>query len=582
MGITEIISLLSGVSLFMFGMSLMGDSLKKVAGNKLELVLYRLSNTIFKGVLLGTGVTAIIQSSCATSIMVVGFVNAGMMALKQAIGVILGAILGTSVTGWVISLSYLNNASGIGKLFSTSTLTGIAAVTGISLKTFSKKTARQNVGGILLGFAVLMFGMSTMSGSVSGLGKQDWFIGTLRTLSNPVLGILVGTAFTALLQSASASVGIIQALSVTGAIKFDAALPLLMGVAIGASFPVLLSAIGANTDGKRTAFVYLVSEVLSVAICAAVFYIADAVIHFPFTSIVVNPFSIAFINTVLRLAMVVLLLPFTGLLELLVKMLVPEKAGETQIALRLEDRFLAHPAIAVEQSRLTINDMAVCVKDALGEAFAVLTRYDEKNFSEVERLEKDADRYEDALGSYMVKLTGRELTTQQNQDVSKYLHTLTDFERISDQALNIAESAKEMTEKEIEFSEDAQKELSVVCAAVGEIVRITVDAFTGNDLPLSRRVEPLEELIDELCDNVKHRHIDRLQKGLCSIQLGFILNDLLTSLERIGDHCSNIALAMIELADNEFSTHQYLDQLENAQSPAFLQAVDEYRARFAL
>ena len=582
MGIPEVISLLSGIALFLFGMSLMGDGLKKVAGSRLELILYRLSSTPLRGVLLGTGVTAVIQSSCATSIMVVGFVNAGMMKLRQAIGVILGAILGTSVTGWVISLSYLGTGSGIGRLLSTATLTGVAAVAGILMQMFSKKTVRKQTGGILLGFAVLMFGMSTMSGAVSGLGEQEWFTGTLQRLSNPILGILAGAAFTALLQSASAAVGIVQALSVTGAMRFDAALPLLMGIAIGAAFPVLLSALGAKTDGKRTALVYLVSEVLSVAACAALFYAAGAVFRFPFTRTVMNPFSLALVNTVLRLAMVLLLLPFTKALEALVRLLVPARADEVQPALRLEERFIAHPALAIEQSRLTVNDMAQCAKDCLGEAFALLVRYSEENFERVAQLEEDADRYEDALGTYLVKLTGRELTEQQNRDVSKYLHTITDFERISDHAMNIAESAKELDEKQITFSEEAQKELSVVCMAVREIVRLTHQAFVGNDLALAVLVEPLEELIDQLCDQVKSRHVERLQKGLCTIRQGFVLNDLLTSLERVGDHCSNVAVAMIELADGSFATHEYLDRLLDKESPAFLEAFDGYRERFSL
>ncbi len=582
MGITEIIALLSGIALFMFGMSLMGDGLKKVAGSKLELVLYRLSSTPLKGVLLGTGVTAVIQSSSATSVMVVGFVNAGMMKLRQAIGVILGAILGTSVTGWVISLSYIEGGSGIGKLLSTATLTGLTAVIGILLRMFSKKASRKHVGDILLGFAVLMFGMSTMSGSVSGLRDQPWFKGTLQSLSNPILGILVGAAFTALLQSASAAVGIVQALSMTGAMEFDAALPLLMGIAIGAAVPVLLSALGANTEGKRTALVYLVAEIFGVIVCAALYYAADAIFNFSFKQTVMNPFNLALVNTVLRLAMVVLLLPFTKTLEKVVTLLVKGKADENQVALRLEERFLAHPALALEQSRLTMNDMAQCAKDAVGEALALLVTYSEKTFASVEKLEGDGDRYEDALGTYLVKLTGREMTEQQNEDASKYLHTLSDFERMSDLALNIAESAKEMHEKQIVFSEDAQKELSVVCMAVREVIRLTVQAFTENDLSLAVQIEPLEELIDQLCNKVKLHHVERLQKGQCTIALGFVLNDLLTSLERLSDHCSNVGVAMIELEDDNFDTHEYLNQLKDEKSPAFLQAFDEYRKRFAL
>ena len=583
MDITEMLSLLSGIALFLFGMLVMGDGLKKVAGSRMELVLYRLSNTTFKGVMLGTGITAVIQSSCATSIMVVGFVNAGMMKLRQAIGVILGAILGTSITGWVICLSYLETGAGIGKLLSTATLTCIAAVLGVSMRMFSKRPVYRHVGNILMGFAILLFGMSTMSGAVSGLGEQEWFTETLQSLSHPLLGILVGAAFTALLQSASAAVGIVQALSVTGAMHFDTALPLLMGIAIGAAFPVLLSAIGAKADGKRTALVYLVAAFVSVIICAALFYLADAIFRLPFTQTVMDPFSLALVNTVLRLAMVLLLLPFVDVLEAMVMVLVRDEADKTrQLTMRLEERFIAHPVLAIEQSRLTINDMAECAKDALGEAFALLVHYREENYAKVEQYEEDSDRYEDALGSYLVKLTGRELTQRQNEDVSKYLHTLSDFERISDHALNIARSAREMHEKQMHFSEEALKDYSVVCSAVREIMRLTVQAFTESDLTLAARVEPLEELIDQLCEKAKLHHVERLQKGQCTIQQGFVLNDLLINLARVSDHCSNVAVAMIELEDDTFATHEYLNQLKDTQSPAFQQAVDEYRERFSI
>lgn len=582
MDISQIISLLSGIALFLFGMSLMGDGLKQVAGSRLELVLYRLSNTPLKGVLLGTGVTAVIQSSCATSVMVVGFVNSGMMKLTQAISVILGAILGTSVTGWVISLSYLPGGPGVMRLFTTATLTGLVAVAGIILRMFSKRPARRHVGDILMGFAVLMFGMSTMSGSVSSLGEQPWFTGALMSLSNPLVGILVGAAFTALLQSASAAVGIVQALSVTGAMRFSAALPLLMGIAIGAALPVQLSALGANTDGKRTAVVYLVSEVMSGMVCAAMFYLADTIFRFAFVDMVMNPFSLALVNTVLRFAMVVLLMPFTDVLEALVKLLVREKEDPNKLLIRLEERFIAHPTLAVEQSRQTINDMALCARDAFGEAVRLLHSFDDEGLEKVRRMENDADRYEDALGSYLVKLTGRELTTRQNEDVSKYLHTLSDLERVSDHALNIAESALELHDKRLAFSPEGQRELSVLCEAAEEIVRLTTQAFVENDLELAKRIEPLEEWIDQLCDKVKRHHVERLQHGQCTITQGFVLNDLLITLERVGDHCSNIAVAMIELDTDTFDTHQYLGQVRQMHSPAFVSAFDEYQQRFSL
>ena len=583
MSISEIISLLSGVALFLFGMTLMGDGLKRVAGSKLELILYRLSNTPLKGVLLGTGVTAVIQSSCATSVMVVGFVNSGMMKVRQAISVILGAILGTSITGWVISLSYLEGSSGVLSLLSTSTLTGIVAVVGIILRMFTKKQRNHHLGDILMGFAVLMFGMSTMSGAVSGLGKQAWFTNMLTSLSNPLLGILVGAAFTAILQSASAAVGIVQALSVTGAMRFEAALPLLMGVAIGASAPVLLSALGASIDGKRTAMVYLVAEVVSVAVCAAVFYLADTIFPFPFMEKYMNPFSIAFVNTVLRFAMVLLLMPFSDILQALVELLVPGKPAEPdKLFVRLEERFLNHPALAVEQSRLTINEMAICAQNALEEAVGLIKTYKSETLNHVKKLENDADRYEDSLGSYLVRVTGQEMTRQQNADVSKYLHSLPEFERITDHAKTIAESAAEIHEKRINFSKEAQHELSVVSAAVLRITDLTTKAFLENDLDLAIRIEPLRALIDELSTEVKLNHVERLQHGQCTIRQGFVLNDLLTCMERVGDHCSNVGVAMIELASDAFETHKYVHDLKNTRDPSFIQAYDEFKTQFAL
>ena len=583
MSVSEIISLLSGVAMFLFGMTLMGDGLKRVAGSKLELVLYRLSNTTLKGVLLGTGVTAVIQSSCATSVMVVGFVNSGMMKVRQAISVIIGAILGTSITGWVISLSYIEGSSGVLSLLSTATLTGIVAVVGIILRVFSKKQVHHHIGDILMGFAVLMFGMSTMSKSVSGLGQQPWFTGLLTSLSNPLLGILAGAAFTAILQSASAAVGIVQALSVTGAMTFEAALPLLMGIAIGASLPVLLSALGASTDGKRTAMVYLVAEVISVIACAAIFYVANAIFRFSFTSKVMDPFSIALVNTILRLAMTLLLIPFTDLLEALVSFLVPNKPEPAdELFVRLEERFVAHPTLAVEQSRLTINDMAVSAREALNEALDLVTAFKAEGLEHVKKLEDDGDRYEDSLGSYLIQITGHEMTRQQNADVSKYLHSIPEFERVSDHALNIAESAAEIHEKGIVFSANAQHELAVVTAATKEIVDITTRAFVENDLDLAVRIEPLKSLIEQLSSEVKMNHVERLQKGQCTIRQGFVLNDLLTYMERVGDHCSNVGVAMIELESDAFETHKYVHDLKNDQSETFRANYEAYKKTFAL
>ena len=582
MGISAIISLFSGVALFLFGMSLMGDGLKRVSGNKLEPILFRLSGTPIRGMALGAGVTAVIQSSSATSVMVVGFVNSGMMKIRQAISVILGAILGTSITGWVICLSYIEGASGLSSLLSTSTLTGAIAVAGIILRMFSHQQTRRHIGDILLGFAVLMTGMSTMSGAVSGLGRQPWFTGLLTTMTQPLLGILAGLAFSAVLQSASAAVGIVQALSVTGAMTLSSALPLLMGITIGASVPVLLSALGANTDGKRTAVSYLVASFMGVMACASVFYIADAIFRFQFLSMTMNPFSLAFVNTVLRLVILCVLAPFADVLEAVGSLIVPAKRSEADPALRLEERFLGHPALAIEQSRLTICDMAKQTQQAIDASIQMLISYNENGLRYVEELEAAGDRFEDALGSYLVKLTGRELTEQQSRLVSVFLHTLTDFERISDHALNIAHSASEMHDKQMVFSEEAMQELTVMSGAIKEIIRTTVEAFLSQNLTLAGKVEPLEEVVDDLCSELKLRHVDRLQKGLCTIPLGFVLNDLLSNFERVSDQCSNIAVALIELSGGSFDTHEYLGKVKEKRSPSYERDFQDYKAKFTL
>ena len=559
MSVADVISLLGGIALFLFGMSLMGEGLKKVAGSRLELVLYKLSSTPLKGVLLGTGVTAVIQSSSATSVMVVGFVNSGMMKVKQAIGVIMGAILGTSVTGWILCLSSLEGGSGVVQLLSTEVLTGIVAVAGIILRMFTGKTSNRYVGEILLGFAVLMYGMSAMSGAVSPLRESEAFIRILTSFSNPILGILVGLAFTSVLQSASAAVGILQALAITGAVTFEVALPIVMGIAIGAAVPVLLSALGANLNGKRTAFIYLLIDVLGVLIWALLFYGANAIIHFTFLDTVMSSVSIALMNTLFRLATVIVLLPCIGLMEHMVELLFPDdgSAAEEQEMDRLEERFLQHPALSIEQSRLVTNSMAERAEGNLLMAVGLRNRWSDKDFRMVGETESVIDRYEDKLGTYLMKITSKSLSQSQSEEVSKYLHTISDFERISDHALNISEAAKEIHDKDLQFSPEACHELDVIESAVREILSVAVGAFVENDPQRAARVEPLEEIIDGLCDEMKSHHVDRLQSGSCTLNQGFVFNDLLTNYERVADHCSNIAVAIIELESDSFDT-QYL------------------------
>ena len=584
MDVTNIISLLGGVALFLFGMAIMGDGLKKVAGNKLELVLYKLSSTPLKGVLLGTGVTAVIQSSSATSVMVVGFVNSGMMKVKQAIGIILGAILGTSVTGWVICLSDLSGGEGWIKLLSTATLTGVIAVVGIVLRMTAKKQVTVCVGDILMGFAVLMFGMSAMSGAVAPLKESAAFVSLLTKFSNPILGILVGVIFTSILQSASAAVGILQALAITGAITFDVALPITMGIAIGAAVPVLLSALGANTAGKRTAFVYLLIDVLGVIFWSVVFYSVNAIVHFSFLGTVMNTVSIALMNTLFRLGTVIVLMPFIGLMERLVCFMIPDRAEtpEEQEMDRLEERFLAHPALSIEQSRLVTNSMAEKARENLFAAMELRHRYSDKAHQLVEDMESMIDRYEDKLGTYLMKITSKQLTTTQSEEVAKFLHTISDFERISDHASNIAEVCREIHEKELVFSDAAAHELAVMEAAVTEIVNIAFSSFIDNDVQAATRVEPLEEIIDGICDEMKSHHVERLQQGVCTLLQGFVFNDLLTNYERVADHCSNIAVAIIEVESESFDTHEYLSSVKEMKNAAFARYYDEYRQKYAL
>ena len=584
MSVADVISLLGGIALFLFGMSLMGEGLKKVAGSRLELVLYKLSSTPLKGVLLGTGVTAVIQSSSATSVMVVGFVNSGMMKVKQAIGVIMGAILGTSVTGWILCLSSLEGGSGVVQLLSTEVLTGIVAVVGIILRMFTGKTSNRYVGEILLGFAVLMYGMSAMSGAVSPLRESEAFIRILTSFSNPILGILVGLAFTSVLQSASAAVGILQALAITGAVTFEVALPIVMGIAIGAAVPVLLSALGANLNGKRTAFIYLLIDVLGVLIWALLFYGANAIIHFTF-------FGRGHVLCVHRTD----------------EHPVPPGHRDRAAALHRADgahggaavprrrlrrrgagdgpaggALLQHPALSIEQSRLVTNSMAERAEGNLLMAVGLRNRWSDKDFRMVGETESVIDRYEDKLGTYLMKITSKSLSQSQSEEVSKYLHTISDFERISDHALNISEAAKEIHDKDLQFSPEACHELDVIESAVREILSIAVGAFVENDPQRAARVEPLEEIIDGLCDEMKSHHVDRLQSGSCTLNLGFVFNDLLTNYERVADHCSNIAVAIIELESDSFDTHEYLNSVRAMKSSSFARYYEEYKQEYHL
>lgn len=588
MSISNIITLLCGVAMFLFGMDLMGNGLKKVAGSKMELILFRLSSTPIRGVLFGTGVTAIIQSSSATSVMVVGFVNSGMMKVNQAIGIIMGAIIGTSVTGWILCLSTISGTGGWIELLSTTTITGVVALIGIVFLKFSKNQTKKHVGDIMMGFAVLMIGMQTMSGAVAILKSNEAFISFLTKFTNPVIGILFGILLTSAIQSASAAVGILQALSVTGAISFASAFPLIMGIAVGAAVPVLISAIGANTNGKRTAFVYLFIDMLGAIIWATVFYSVNAFAHFEFLDMTMNAFSIAVLNTVFRILTVIVLLPFINILEKqicrIIKIKPEEEAelAELRDIDRLEDRFISYPSLAIEQSMIAMKSMAVKAGKNVFRAIRLLYEYRDDKFDKVQRTEDVIDKYEDKLGTYLIKISQNELNHAENKEISKLLHTISDFERIADHAVNISEAAKEIHEKHIEFSPSAQHELDVIRDAVIEITSESLRVFEENDVASARMIEPLEEWIDELQETIKMNHVKRVQAGECSLEHGFVFNDLLSDYERVADHCSNIALALIELESDEFDTHQYVIDLMDQKAELFQNALHQYQEKYKL
>ena len=584
MCISNVLALFSGVALFLYGMTLMGDGLKKVAGNSLEVILYKLSSNPLKGIALGAGVTAVIQSSSATSVMVVGFVNSKMMKVKQAIGIIMGAIIGTSITGWIVSLSSIEGSSGILELLSTDSLTAIIAIIGIYLRMFCKHTRQKQIGDIMMGFAVLMFGMKAMSSSVSGLRNSEVFINMLTNFSNPLIGILVGALFTAVIQSASAAVGILQALSATGAITFEVAFPMLMGIAVGASLPVLLSALGASSDGKRSAFAYLLVDVLGAVIIGVLFYSLNMFMHFSFVEMSLNTVSIALLNTVYRVIMVLMLAPCIGLIEKICRIIVKDDEEEEELYEedRLEERFIAHPALAIEQCRITINNMALITRDNICNACALLDGFSDKGFKKVEKKEDIIDRYADKLGTYMVKVTRKELNKQQNSEISKYLHTIEDFERIGDHGMNIAEAIRDLDQKKLGFTDEAKKELSSLVLAVEDMLTLTAEAFINNDLKLAYSINPFESVVDDICEKLKLNHVERLKKGNCTIEAGIAFNDLITDLERIGDHCNNVFISMLEQEMDDYDMHQIKNTFTTDQIRDYNQLLETYKVKYSV
>ena len=580
MDLFDVLTLLGGLSLFLFGMNLMGASLEKRAGSSLKILLGKLTSRKILGFLTGMGVTAVIQSSSATTVMVVGFVNSGLLTLRQAISVIMGANVGTTVTAWILSLTGLDGDNFFVMLLKPTSFTPILALIGVVLTMMAKSDKKKDVGMILLGFAVLMLGMDTMSGAVAGLEEVPEFRNILLMFSNPVLGVLAGAGLTAIIQSSSASVGILQALSATGQVTYGAAIPIIMGQNIGTCVTAMISSVGANKNAKRAAVVHLLFNIVGTAVWLAVFYGINAVVQFSFVSHSIDQLGIAVVHTAFNILCTALLFPFSGLLEKMACRLVPDTKAPEKIQI-LDERFLATPSVAIDRCQEVAETMARISMDALKTSCQLIEHYDPKSAQAVRETEQEADQYEDMLGTYLVKLGRADLNAADSRETAKLLHIIGDFERISDHAVNLVESAEEIRNKGLSFSVHAKQELAVLTAAVGEVMDLALDAFLQNDPALAAKVEPLEQVVDTLKEQLRNRHILRLQKGECTIELGFVWSDLLTSLERVADHCSNIAGCVIEMSHDSLDVHEYLDNVK-AGGPGFLRAYEAYAQKYAL
>lgn len=584
----DLLSMVGGLALFLYGMHLLGDGLAKASGGRLEGILEKLTSNPLKAVLVGAGVTAVIQSSSATTVMVVGFVNSGIMKLEQAVGIIMGANVGTTITSWILSLAGIDSSSFVIQLFKPTSFSPVLAIIGVAMLMFSKKEKHQNAATILIGFAVLMFGMDTMSSAVKPLAQVPEFTGILTAFSNPILGMLAGVVLTAVIQSSSASVGILQALCLSGAVGYSTAVPIIMGQNIGTCVTAMLSGVGASKNARRAALVHLYFNIIGTVVFMAVFYVLNAVLGFSFMDEPATAAGIAVIHSLFNIGATLLLLPFSKGLVKLACLTVggePEKQAHEPVdgALQLLDvRFLDTPSYAIDQSRNVAVSMAGLAEQSINLAMELLAEYDGEKAEQVVELETKIDRYEDELGSYLVKVSSRNLSEQDSHSLSVMLHCIGDFERISDHARNIKEAAEEMQQKGLAFSEKAMQELEVLHRAVHDILKITMLSFTEEDLDLACQVEPLEEVIDALNLEIKQRHIKRLRKGKCTIELGFILSDIITNFERVSDHCSNIAVCLLEVSADEFDTHAYLKRMKSEDNMDFQGKVMAYSRRYIL
>ncbi len=581
MDIFGILNMVAGLALFLYGMNTMGDGLEKFSGGKLEKALEKMTSSTFKGFLLGTAVTAVIQSSSATTVMVVGFINSGIMKLRQGVGVIIGANLGTVITSWILSLTGIEGDSLWLQLLKPTSFSAVLALLGIVFHMFFNSESKKNLGTIFLGFAVLMFGMEMMSDAVAPLADDPNFTGFLTLFNNPIFGIFAGVVLTAIIQSSSASIGILQALSSTGTITCSMAVPIILGQNIGTCVTALISCIGAKKNAKRAAFVHLYYNIIGVTLFCLVFYGVNLFVQFQFMNDTVNQADIAIIHTVFNLFEIAVLLPLNRVLEKLACLTIRDKGEESDTPF-IDERFLNIPAIATEQCTSMAVKMATKSYKTILSSFDLINNYDEKIATQLREEEEKIDQYEDVLGSYLVKLSTKNLTVSDSCEVSRILHCISDFERISDHAVNILASAKELHEKKLQFSDQAKSELKVLISALNEVLENTTTAFQNNDVALAESVEPLEEVVDKLSERLKNRHIKRLQAGTCTIEMGFILTDILTSCERVSDHCSNVAVNIIQLSKESFETHEYLNEIKSDDDGKYAQKYADYLSKYAL
>ena len=579
----DVLALIGGLCLFLFGMNVMGDSLEKSAGGGLNKLLSKLTTGKLAGFLTGLGVTAVIQSSSATTVMVVGFVNSGIMTLRQAINVIMGANVGTTVTSWILSLTGIESSNIIVKMFKPTSFTPILALIGIILYMMSKKSKYKDIGTILLGFATLMFGMDAMSGAVAGLKNVPEFQNILIMFQNPILGVLAGAVLTGIIQSSSASVGILQALSSTGAVTIGASIPIIMGQNIGTCVTALISSVGTNRNARRASLVHLLFNVIGTTVILIVYCIFNAIFTFEIINNPANELSIAICHTLFNVLCTAIMLPLSGLLEKLSYKLIKEPSGEKGIEkkVELDERLMTTPAVAIERCRVVSNQMAAVSMNSLRSSLKLLSTYDSEAAEQITIDENAVDHFEDILGSYLVKLSTYPLSDEDSNEANKLLFVIGDLERISDHAINILRSAKEIKDKSLEFTPSAQTELKTIISAVDEIITLTLDAFTKNDAQAATLIEPLEQVVDTLKRQLRANHIVRLQKAECSIECGFVWADILTNLERVSDHCSNIGVCIIEMAHHTMDTHEYMSKIK-AGNPDFERLFAQYKEKYAI